>query len=189
MPDSAAVFSLGNAEIGDCSLRGRVVLYGDELRIDSACRLENVLVCARKITVGSGARIAAQLFARDTVVVEPCAVLEYPSGIYAGRYAELGDRATADGYVIVRDTVRHKKMAASYRQSRTARLRGLLWIDGVAQVQGIVSGRVILRQAAYFSPQGYYKDLLYDFTLLENPVTAQPLWLPAVRRKETACVR
>ena len=123
--DPTVALRLGTAEIGGCTLRGRIVLAADELRIDSACRLENVLVCARKITVGSGARIAAQLFARDTVVVEPCAVLEYPSGIYAGRYAELGDRATADGYVIVRDTVRHKKMAASYRQSRTARVRGL----------------------------------------------------------------
>ena len=187
----AAALRLGTAEIGGCTLRGRIVLAADELRIDSACRLENVLVCARKITVGSGARIAAQLFARDTVVVEPCAVLEYPSGICAGRYAELGDRATADGYVIVRDTVRHKKMAASYRQSRTARVRGLLHADGAAQVQGIVAGCAELRQAVYFSPQGYYKDMLYDLTLLENSATAQPLWhggAEAVRRKEAVCV-
>ena len=189
--DPTVVLRLGTAEIGGCTLRGRIVLAADELRIDSACRLENVLVCARKITVGSGARIAAQLFARDTVVVEPCAVLEYPSGIYAGRYAELGDRATADGYVIVRDTVRHKKMAASYRQSRTARVRGLLHADGAAQVQGIVAGCAELRQAVYFSPQGYYKDMLYDVTLLENSATAQPLWhggAEAVRRKEAVCV-
>ena len=90
--DPTVALRLGTAEIGGCTLRGRIVLAADELRIDSACRLENVLVCARKVTVGSGARIAAQLFARDTVVVEPCAVLEYPSGICAGRYAELGDR-------------------------------------------------------------------------------------------------
>lgn len=199
LPDSLGVsfrgptvaLRLGTAEIGGCTLRGRIVLAADELRIDSACRLGNVLVCARKITVGSGARIAAQLFARDTVVVEPCAALEYPSGIYAGRYAELGDRATADGYVIVRDTVRHKKMAASYRQSRTARVRGLLHADGAAQVQGIVAGCAELRQAVYFSPQGYYKDMLYDLTLLENSATAQPLWhggAEAVRRKEAVCV-
>ena len=189
--DPTVALRLGTAEIGGCTLRGRIVLAANELRIDSACRLGNVLVCARKITVGSGARIAAQLFARDTVVVEPCAVLEYPSGIYAGRYAELGDRATADGYVIVRDTVRHKKMAASYRQSRTARVRGLLHADGAAQVQGIVAGCAELRQAVYFSPQGYYKDMLYDLTLLENSATAQPLWhggAEAVRRKEAVCV-
>lgn len=48
-----------------------------------------------------------------------------------------------------------------------------------------------LRQAVYFSPQGYYKDMLYDLTLLENPATAQPLWYggaEAVRRKEAVCV-
>jgi len=188
--DSTVALRLA-AAIGCCALRGKILLAADELRIDSVCRLENVLICARKITVGSGARIAAQLFARDTVVVEPRAALEYPSGIYAGRYAELGDGATADGYVIVCDTVRHKKMTASYRQSRTARLRGLLYADGAAQVQGIVAGCAVLKQAVYFSPQGYYKDMLYDFTLLENPVTAQPLWVSGadtVRRKEVLCV-
>lgn len=187
--DSAAVFRLGNTEIGDCCLQGRIVLHADELRIDSTCRLAGLLVVARKITVGSGAQIAAQLFARDTVLVEARAVLEYPSGIYAGMYAEIGDRAEVNGYAIVRDTVVRKKVTANYRQSRTARLRGLLWVDGVAQVQGVVSGCAVLRQAVYFSPQGYYKDMLYDVTLLENPVTAQPLWLPVVRRKEAVCVR
>ena len=188
LQDSAAVFNLGNAEIGDCSLRGRIMLCGDELRIDSTCRFEHPLIVARKIIVGSGAHISAQLFARDTVVVEPRAVLEYPSGIYAGVYAEVGDRAEVNGYAIVRDTVVRKKVSANYRQLRTARLRGLLWVDGVAQMQGIVSGRAIVRQAVYFSPQGYYKDMLYDITLLENSVTAQPLWLSAMRRKEAACV-
>lgn len=186
--DSAAVFRLGNAEVGDCALRGRVVLYADCLRIDSTCHMEHLLVVARKITVGSGARIAAQLFACDTLVVEPRAVLEYPSGIYAQQYAEVGDRAEVNGYAVVCDTVCRKKITANYRQSRTARLRGLVWVNGVAQVQGIVAGRAFLRQSVYFSPQGYYKDMLYDVTLLKNPVTAQPLWLAAARRKEAACV-
>lgn len=189
--DQTVTLRFGTAEIGGCTLRGRIVLAADELRIDSTCRLEHLLVCARKITVGCGARIAAQLFARDTVVVEPRAVLEYPSGICAGRYAELDHRATADGYVIVRDTVRHRKMTASYRQSRTARVRGLLYADGAAHVQGIVAGQAVLRQAVYFSPQGYYKDMLYDVALLENSATAQPLWhdgADTLRRKEAVCV-
>ncbi len=190
--DSTVVLRIGAAAIGACTLRGRIVLVADELRIDSACRLEHPLVCARKITVGSGARIAAQLFARDTLVVEPRARLEYPSGVWAGRYAELDDRTTVDGYLIVRDTVRHRKMTAAYRQARTARVRGLLYVDGAAHVQGIVAGQAVLRQAVHFSPQGYYKDMLHDFTLLENPATAQPLWFAGadtVRRKEVVCVR
>ena len=70
--DSAAVFGLEDAEVGDCSLRGRIVLYADELRIDSACRMGHLLVCARKVTVGCGARIAAQLFALSLIhISEP----------------------------------------------------------------------------------------------------------------------
>ncbi len=186
------VLSLGTAEAGDCTLRGRILLVGDEVRIDSTCRWEHLLVAARKITVGRGTRIAAQLFARDTLLVEPRAVLEYPSGLWSGCYAEMGDRATADGYVIVRDTAQRKRLTASYRQARTARVRGLLYVEGVAQLRGIVAGRAVVRRAACFTPQGYYKDMLYDLTLLENPATALPLWEDADarrRRKEVVCVR
>lgn len=186
--DSVAVYSVGNAELANCRLRGHIVVYADELHIDASCCLEHLLFCARKVTVGAGARLKAQIFARDTVIVESQAVLEYPSGIYAGTYAELGEECEVDGYVIVRDTIRGRKMTAGYRQARTARLRGLLWVEGVAQVQGIVAGRAVLRQAVYFSPQGYYKDMLYDATMLENPLTALPLWEQGtdMRRKEAA---
>lgn len=186
--DFAAVFSLGDTTIGNCTLRGQIVLLAGELRIDSTCRMAHTLVIARKIVVASGARITAQLIARDTVIVGPRTVLEHPSGIRAGRYAELGDRAEVNGYAIVCDTAQRSEITANYRQSRTARLRGLLHVDGTAQMQGIVSGAAVVRQAVYFSPQGYYKDMLYDFTLLENPLTAHPLWLAAGRRKEAAWV-
>jgi hypothetical protein len=188
LSDSIAFFRLADAEIAYCDLQGKITLYADEIRIDSTCRIEHILICARKITLASGANITAQLFATDTVIVEPRAVLHYPSGIYAGQYAEAGDHTEINGYVIVCDTTNHKKPSASYQQSRTARLRGLLYVDGIAQIQGIVSGRAVVRQAAYFSPQGYYKDMLYDITLLENPETAQPIWLPATKRKEAAWV-
>lgn len=186
--DSTLFLRLGNVEIGNCTLRGKIIVYADELRIDASCRIEHALIHARKITVGNDIRIRAQLFATDTVLIEPGAVLEYPSGIYAQQYVDIREKASVDGYVIVCDTVVRKKPSANYRQDRTACVRGLLYVDGVAQVQGIVSGRTILRQATYFSPQGYYKDMLYDAALLENAVTAQPLWLKAAQRKEVVCV-
>lgn len=188
LQDSAALLTLDQAKLSDCMLRGRIILCADEVRIDSTCRFEHPLVAARKITVAGGARITAQLFARDTLIIEPHATLENPSGIYAGVYAELCDHAEVNGYVVVRDTVVRKTVTANYRQARTARVRGLVWVDGIAHVQGIVAGRMALLQAVWFSPLGYYKDMLYRVTLLENPITAQPLWLASKRRKEAACV-
>ena len=175
-------------ELTNCYLYGSIILYADELHIDSTCHIEHALVCARKITVGGGARITAQLFAEDTVVVEPRAILEYPSGIYAHQYVKVEENSEVNGYVIIRDTVPRKKVSANYMQSRSAHVRGLVYVDGIAQVQGIVSGYTVLRQAVYFSPQGYYKDMLYDATLLENPITAQPFWLVSGRRKEVVCL-
>ena len=62
-------------------------------------------------------------------------------------------------------------------------------MDGTAEVRGHVTGFACLRAAAYFSPQGYYKDMLYDVDLRENPVTAHPVWIAdsVARRKEVVC--
>ena len=187
--DTTLFMPAGSADMAGCSLSGRIVLSGDEIRIDSACRMSGIIVCARKVTVCSGARITAQILVRDTAVVGPRAVLAYPSGIYAQGYAELGGGAAVDGYVIVCDTARRERPSACYRQAPDARLRGLLYVDGMAEVRGCVTGFACLRSAVYFSPQGYYKDMLYDVELRENPVTAHPLWIAdtGVRRKEAAC--
>ena len=42
--DPTVALRLGTAEIGCCTLCGRIVLAADELRIDSACRIEHPLV-------------------------------------------------------------------------------------------------------------------------------------------------
>ncbi len=188
--DSTLFIAAGTADITRCSLTGRIVVTGDEIRIDSTCRLHNIIVCARKVTVDAGARITIQIVARDTAVVKPRAALQYPSGIYAGRYAELGCNATLDGYAIVCDTVQHPHPSACYRQAPTARLRGLLYVDGTAEVRGRVTGSAYLRSAASFSQHGYYTDMLYDARLRDNHVTAHPIWIAdsAVRRKEVACI-
>lgn len=189
--DSTVVLYSDTPYVGNRTLQGRILLYGDSLHIDSTASIRHLLIVARKIVVGAGAHVAAQLFARDTVILEPRAVLEYPSGIHVEGYAELGEHAEVNGYVIVSDTVSRKKLSPSFRQARTARLRGMLYVDGVAQLQGVVAGRTIIKKAVYFSPQGYYKEMLYDFTLLRNPVTAHPLWLAAsdtLHRKEALWV-
>ena len=48
----------------------------------------------------------------------------------------------------------------------------------------------MLRRAIYFAPQGYYKDMFYDCTLLGNPETALPIGLGTgtERRKEAVWV-
>lgn len=175
-------------------IEGMAVLLGEKVSIDSACRLRDVLVVGRTIRVGDGFRGRAQLFASDTVLIGQRVTLGYPSGVFVARenpdrYIEIGPHSRVEGYAIVDGDGRPDVKRANYRQDRTAVLRGLLWADGAAQVQGIVSGSLVANSLVYYSSEGYYEDMLYDMTLLENPAAAYPLWAAtAYRRKEAGWV-
>ncbi len=92
------------------------------------------------------------------------------------RYLEIGANSRVEGYAIVDGEGNPDVKRKNYCQARTSVLRGLLWVDGAAQVQGIVSGCIVANCLVYYSTEGYYEDMAYDLTLLENPATAYPLW-------------
>lgn len=200
IPDSLTVSFLSNQKINyrindtvlrDKTIVGHIVMFADELRIDSTCRWNHPLMVARKITIGDGAHLTGQFFARDTIIVGRRAKLEYPSGLWSNRYIELNDYSVVNGFVIVHDTTVRHIPKPCFMQANTARLRGLLLVDGFAQVQGIIAGGAILKQLVYCSNEGFYKNMLYDCTLLENSVTSHPIGYNGVgtgRKKEIVCL-
>lgn len=171
-------------------VEGMSILVGDEITLDSTCRLNDVLVVGRMIRVEEGFQGRAQLFAEDTLLVGDRVNLRYPSGVFVARknpkrYLEIGANSRVEGYAIVDGVGEYNVIQLNYRQARTAVLRGLLWVDGSAQVQGIVSGCIVANGLVYYSSEGYYEDMLYDLTLLENPAMAYPLWaVSQYKRKE-----
>ncbi len=110
--------------------------------------------------------------------------MEYPSGIYASKYIELKDGSIVNGYVIENSNDGNDVSKPNYRQSRLAKVRGLVYLKGNAMLQGIVSGMTYVEKAVYYSPQGYWKDMLLDFTTLQNEDTAHPIWLSEKRERK-----
>lgn len=173
------------------SYRGRFLLYSPSLLyIGPDCCLEHVLVAAPSVVIGKGFRGSLQVFARDTVVVDKGAQLQYPSGVFVcdgnpGRRVEIRDSAVVNGYVIVDGGEREEgRPLLNYRQSRTASVRGLVYVDGIAQVEGKVSGSLLLKDSYYFSAAGYYKDILYRAEVCGNREMVWPLWLEGNDGKE-----
>lgn len=171
--------------------RGRFLLYSSSiLYIGPACRLEHVLVAAPSVIIGKGFRGSLQVFARDTVVVDEGAELRYPSGIFVcggnpGRRVEIRDSSVVNGYVIVDGGEREElRPLLNYRQSRTASVRGLVYVDGIAQLEGRVCGSLLLKESYYFSPAGYYKDILYRTEVSGNREMVWPLWMKGEGGKE-----
>jgi hypothetical protein len=175
-------------------LLARVEDDAEELIVDSLWHSPDTVVVARKVRVTSGFAGSLQIFALDSVVVESGVTLEYPSGLFSQTNVTVGDNSTVNGYIVVApasddDADEPDIMQANYRQSRGATVRGLVHIAGNAQLQGIVSGTAMVNRAMFYSPRGYYENMLYDVTLLENRDMAWPLWLATTDSAATATPR
>lgn len=183
------ILSAASGDIRDCCLTGKVAVVGDELRVDSTCRFSDIIIICSSLVVGEGFEGSMQVFAQDSVTVHPNARLFYPSGIYAGDLVRLSDNVQINGYVIVNPTGEVGMTKPNYVSARKSLVRGFVYVNGNAQLQGIVSGSVYSKEAMYYSPNGYYRGMIYEFTLLENPGAAYPLWLGKGKRKEAKWVK
>jgi hypothetical protein len=177
--------SAGNNGTAFYSLSGKIILTGDEITVSSDSKLNDIIIVANKININKNFEGSLQIFSRDTVIIEENVKMNYPSGIFSGKYVKINDNAQINGYVIIENTDKIDARKANYIQSRLAKVRGLLYIRGTAQIQGIVSGNAYVLHAVFYSPQGYYNDMIYDATILENRETAYPLWFDGLQKRKT----
>ncbi len=166
----------------DGDVRGRIIVKGERIVIGSESHLQDVLIVAASVRIESGFTGKVQVFARDSVVLEEGVLLEYPSGIYLQGeapegYLKMGDACEVNGYVVVEERAPLKgRPKACYIQPESARVRGLLRVDGIAQVQGDVTGSAWLRESYYFAPEGFYSDILYNTRFFATDEFPYPLW-------------
>jgi hypothetical protein len=176
--------STKNNETSVYSLKGKIILTGDEITISSDSRLSDIIIVANKITVNKNFEGSLQIFSRDTIIIEDDVKMNYPSGVFSKKYVKIGDNTHINGYVIVDSDDKINTRKANYSQSRLAKVRGLLYIHGAAQLQGIISGSAYLARAVFYSPQGYYNDMIYDATIRENSEIAYPFWFNSSQKRK-----
>ena len=175
-------------ELRDQYIDGNCILIGDEVTIGSDFKASNIIISARKVSIADNFKGRLQVFCRDTIIVGAGVNLEYPSGLYSERYMEINDNSTINGYAVVQvDSTTIK--SPNYAQSQSAKVRGVLYVDGVSTWQGGVYGEVYLKQNVHYTKDGYYKDLIYRATILPNDEFAYPLLFNSdTKRKSMAWV-
>ncbi len=179
------IFSV-NGRLEYLDLSGNIILTGHDIEIDSSCRFNDIIAVGKKIRISKGFIGSLQAFAADSIYIEENVRLDYPSGLYSEKYIGIGDGSKVNGYAIVNMKDELNVRNVNYEQSRLATVRGLVYISGIAQFQGIVSGAVFLNKAVYYSPRGYYENMICDATVLENSEMAAPLWLPGPQERKEA---
>lgn len=180
----------GSGVLTNCIFHDYVMLTGDELYISSSCELRNVVVVARKVVVEDGVEGSAQIFARDSVLVGEGVALEYPSGIYSGLYAELAEGSTVDGFMMCGFDGEKNTRQANMKKAVTSTVRGLVYVRGVSQVQGIITGSAFLEESNYYAPYGFYRNIMYDASVLADSEVVYPVWFDeGAKRKLIAWVK
>lgn len=179
-------------ELEAMSLTGPYVLCAfDSVYIRGDCRFRGVIVVAGKVRIGTGFRGTVQVFARDSILLEERVVLQAGSGLWVNgenirRSIQLGEDCRVNGYVVVAGNAeRLESPYAHYRQSASAGIKGLVYVDGIADVRGVVEGSLYAGELCHFAPEGYYSDLLYDLSVSRSPDTVYPFLMkgPMGRRE------
>lgn len=156
--------------------KGRLILYGDRVYLKASCKVSDIILIARSVTIESGFNGALQIMASDTVEIENGAYLHYPSGIYIHgnrnkAYLHVGSDSHIEGYAIVEGNVEGGNGFIAdihYRQDKGSQLMGLLFVDGIAHLEGTVIGAAYLKDCCYLSGENMYHGLIYNGKVIRN---------------------
>lgn len=170
------------AEDEELYAKGRLVLYGDKVTIKSSYKISDIILVARYVTIESGFSGALQIMASDTVEIGKGASLHYPSGVYIHgdrdrAYLHMGSNARIEGYAIVEGNVEGGNgfvVDIHYRQDKDSQLAGLLFVDGIAHIEGSVLGAAYLKECYYLSGENMYSGLIYNGKVMRNDDIAFP---------------
>ncbi|MCM1723378.1 hypothetical protein [Bacteroides ovatus] len=170
------------ADNEDIYAKGKIVLYGDKVRINSSSDISDIILIARHVSIESGFSGALQIMVSDTVEIEKGVYLHYPSGIYIHgdrdkAFLHIDSNSNIEGYAIIEGNVEGGNgfvVDIHYRQEQDSQLTGLLFVDGIAHLEGSVSGATYLKECYYLSGENMYSGLIYNAKIARNKNIAFP---------------
>lgn len=185
--------NLKTGNLQQVKFRGNIILRANsKIVIDHTAQLEDVILIAPSITISKGFSGTVQIFVSDTVIIESGVMLNYPSGILivqaaSGSYVEISESSRVDGYVVIHPGTGAKEpgRAPNYKQCAGAGTSGLIYVDGIAQVQGSLVGSLWVNQPNYYTPQGYYTHTFHELTVQGADQAAYPLWFEDDHSRKT----
>lgn len=176
------------------SIKGHAVLHGNDIVLSSETILDDVILLARRVTIDEGFRGCLQIIATDTVIIRRNAHLRYPSGIYLKgnndkTYLRMDENSTLSGYAIIFGTTENNSgdyVEENFRQAPTAQFNGLLYVDGVAHLQGSCYGGTYLKECYYLAADKTYATTIYNAKIYRNNQIGFPFFFKhsGYRRKD-----
>ena len=140
------------------------------------------IITGRVIRVDSSFYNSVQIFATDSIIVSSGAILKYPSGIFLNSsegHILIDNNAVVEGYAIVKDMSNTSKSEADknicFHLSPEGRIRGFVYVDGTAQLNGHITGSVYVRVPVEQTDKGISRMTLFNLIQTKSIGYAYPL--------------
>lgn len=177
------IYALIPSETDEFYAKGKVVLFGDKVRVKSSWKISDVLLIAKNVTLESGFSGSLQIVASDTVVIEKDVYLRHPSGVYLQgnkkhTYLHICKDSHLEGCAVVEGDVESRNgfvVDIHYRQDNGSIFAGMLYVNGIAHLEGAVLGAAYLKECYYLSGENMYEGLIYDGKITRNDDLGFPI--------------
>lgn len=150
--------------------------------LDSRDSVPDLIVAAAVVKVDSSFCNSVQIFAKDSVLISSGAVLRHPSGIFVGSskgYVMIDSCAVVEGYVVIKDLNADEAQVSGNHVAlclnRSSCMRGLVYVDGTAQLNGHVTGAAYVRMPLELTERGVSRMTTLQLIQTENKGFAYPL--------------
>lgn len=179
------ILSTHPIHLGNLALKGNIVVTAPHVYISREARLQDILIVANGIHVQSGFKGRLQLFATDSIFIEPQCTLHYPSAVALGSTDEfgtlfLGDQSRLEGLLLsdaalVQPGARTESITTIAPEAEVV---GTAMVAENLDLKGTVTGTLITGKFRLLTSAAVYDNHLLDATIRSeglSPRYAMPL--------------
>ena len=170
--------------ISNTRLCGNIILFSDtSLTIDSTVRLSNVMIFAKSITVKSGFKGLCQLFATDSICIEPRCNFSYPSCLGILRFKPASVVSTQEKISLQKSDL-FNGLIFTYEKGKTTvlpliqigsnvKVKGQIYSQGYLQFNdnAEVDGSVFTDKFLYHTTFTVYENYIVNTTINEQALS------------------
>ncbi len=178
----------GPIDLSDIALTGNIVVTAPKVYIAKDAQLQDILIFANEIHVQSGFQGRLQMFATDSIYIEPQCQLQYPSAAVLASTEEwgaliLGEASTLHGLLMAdASLIDPKAKNLSYTLiAAQAEVVGTVIVAENLDLKGTVTGHVNTGKFRLVTAATLYENYLLDATIQHeglSPQYAMPLLQP-----------
>lgn len=143
---------------------GNIVITGTSFTIDNTVSIDNCIICADIINVGTGFTGNAQFFADKSLTVESMARLTYPSILYLdntnAELIHIGDSLRLHGDIIIPNYTDNANEVL--KTGVGSQIAGQIYCNGFSLFQGALFGSLYTRGFIFRDRRGNYQNYLVD---------------------------